>query len=223
MCIDGRHQTRKECALDIAQAWIIATITWLAVVSPGADFAVVSRNSSLFGQSAGLASSVGIASGCFVHVAYAILGLALISQYFPDFFEYVRIIGAGYLIYLGVTMVRAKADGAHSVHVSGQQLSNWRYFRMGLLTNSLNPKTSLFVISLYSQVIGPETAMDSKILWGVFIAVSHFIWFGAVSLFMSTPVIRTQILQNQRVFNIMIGLVLLALGSILLFKNDLGV
>lgn len=209
--------------MDIAQVWIIATITWLAVVSPGADFAVVSRNSSLFGQSAGLASSVGIASGCFVHVAYAILGLALISQYFPDFFEYVRIIGAGYLIYLGVTMVRAKADGADSIQASGQQLSNWRYFRMGLLTNSLNPKTSLFVISLYSQVIGPETAMDAKILWGVFIAISHFIWFGAVSMFMSTPAIRTQILQNQRVFNVTIGVVLLALGGILMFKNDLGV
>lgn len=209
--------------MEIAQAWIIATITWLAVVSPGADFAVVSRNSSLFGQSAGLASSAGIASGCFVHVAYAILGLALISQYFPDFFEYVRIIGAGYLIYLGITMVRVEAGGAHSIHASGQKLSNWRYFRMGLLTNSLNPKTSLFVISLYSQVIGPDTAMDAKVLWGVFIAASHFIWFGAVSLFMSTPVIRTQILQNQHMFNVTIGVVLLALGAILLFKNDLVV
>lgn len=208
--------------MDIAQAWIIATITWLAVVSPGADFAVVSRNSSLFGQSAGLASSIGIASGCFVHVAYAILGLALISQYFPDFFEYVRIIGAGYLIYLGLTMVRAKVAGANSTQTDGQQLSNWRYFRMGLLTNSLNPKTSLFVISLYSQVIGPETSMDAKVLWGVFIALSHFIWFGAVSLFMSTPAIRIQILQNQRLFNVAIGAVLLALGALLLFKHDLG-
>ncbi|MCR8825596.1 LysE family translocator [Pseudosulfitobacter koreensis] len=209
--------------MDIAQAWIIATITWLAVISPGADFAVVSRNSSLFGQRAGLASSVGIASGCFVHIAYAILGLALISQYFPDFFEYVRIVGAGYLIYLGLAMVRSKAEAVQSAQIADQQLSNWRYLRMGLLTNSLNPKTSLFVISLYSQVIGPETPMEAKLFWGVFIAVSHFIWFGAVALFMSAPAIRVRILQNQRAFNIAIGAVLLALGAILLFKNDLGI
>ena len=207
--------------MDITQAWVVATITWLAVISPGADFAIVSRNSSLFGQGAGLASSVGIASGCFVHVAYAILGLALISQYVPGFFEYVRIIGAAYLLYLGFSMLRAKA-----VQISSggdDQLSNWRYFGMGLLTNSLNPKTSLFVISLYTQLIGPETSMETKLLWGAFIAASHFFWFGAVSMFMSTPAVRSRILENQRLFNIAIGGVLLLLGGFLLFKNNLGV
>lgn len=209
--------------MDIAQAWVIATITWLAVISPGADFAVVSRNSSLFGQGAGLASSLGIASGCFVHVAYAILGLALISQYVPEFFEYVRIIGAGYLLYLGLTMVRSKPIQLSTNNGSINHLTNWRYFRMGLLTNSLNPKTSLFVISLYSQVIGPDTSLEAKLLWGAFIAASHFLWFSAVSMFMSAPAIRMRILSNQRAFNVGIGLVLLLLGCFLLLKNDLGV
>ncbi|WP_276151040.1 MULTISPECIES: LysE family translocator [unclassified Sulfitobacter] len=209
--------------MDITQAWVIATITWLAVISPGADFAVVSRNSSLFGQGAGLASSVGIASGCFVHVAYAILGLALISQYVPEFFEYVRIVGAGYLLYLGLTMVRSKPIQVNARDGSDNQLTNWRYFGMGLLTNSLNPKTSLFVISLYSQVIGPDTSLEAKLLWGAFIAASHLLWFSAVSMFMSAPAIRMRILSNQRAFNVGIGLVLLLLGCFLLLKNDLGV
>lgn len=209
--------------MDITQAWVIATITWLAVISPGADFAVVSRNSSLFGRGAGLASSVGIASGCFVHVAYAILGLALISQYVPEFFEYVRIVGAGYLLYLGLTMVRSKPIQVNARDGSNNQLTNWRYFGMGLLTNSLNPKTSLFVISLYSQVIGPDTSLEAKLLWGAFIAASHLLWFSAVSMFMSAPAIRMRILSNQRAFNVGIGLVLLLLGCFLLLKNDLGV
>lgn len=209
--------------MDITQAQVIATITWLAVISPGADFAVVSRNSSLFGHGAGLASSVGIASGCFVHIAYAILGLALISQYVPEFFQYVRIIGAGYLLYLGVTMMRSKAGHISATPGGDHRFTNWRYFRMGLLTNSLNPKTSLFVISLYSQVIGPETSLEMKLLWGVFISASHFLWFGSVSMFMSAPAIRASILSNQRVFNGAIGFVLLLLGSVLLLKNDLGV
>ncbi len=209
--------------MDITQAWVIATITWLAVISPGADFAIVSRNSSLFGHSAGLASSVGIASGCFVHVAYAILGLALISQYVPGFFEYVRIIGAGYLLYLGLVMVRSQPVQVSANDGDDKQLTNWRYFGMGLLTNSLNPKTSLFVISLYSQVIGPDTSLEAKLLWGAFIAISHFLWFSAVSMFMSASAIRTRILNNQRAFNSAIGFILLLLGCFLLLKNDLGI
>ena len=209
--------------MDISQAWIIVTVTWLAVISPGADFAIVSRNSSFFGQSAGLFSSIGIAFGCFVHIAYAIFGLALILQYFPNFFEYVRIFGAGYLIYLGLVMVRSKADSTHAFLVNDRKFSNWRYFIMGLLTNSLNPKTSLFVISLYSQMIGPETTIESKFFWGVFIALSHFIWFGAVSIFMSAPIVREYILLRKSIFNIIIGTALLALGVILLFKTNLGV
>ena len=208
--------------MDLTQAWLIASITWLAVISPGADLAIVSRNSSLFGKAAGIASSLGIASGCFVHVAYAILGLALISQYVPGFFEYIRIIGAMYLIYLGFSMVRAPSVGQMTELSSQTQSSNWRYFSMGLMTNSLNPKTSLFVISLYSQVIGPETPMDEKLLWGAFISLSHFLWFGAVSTFMSTPTVRMKILENQKTFNVSIGLLLIMLGGLLFLNNKLG-
>ena len=151
------------------------------------------------------------------------MGLALISQYVPEFFEYVRIIGAGYLLYLGLTMVRSKPIQVSAGDRSDNQLTNWRCFGMGLLTNSLNPKTSLFVISLYSQVIGPDTSLEAKLLWGAFIAASHFLWFSAVSMFMSAPAIRMRILSNQRAFNVGIGLVLLLLGCFLLLKNDLGV
>lgn len=79
--------------MDFPQGWAIVAVTWLAVISPGADFAIVTRNASIYGRSAGVASSFGIASGCFVHVAYAIMGLALISQLFPGFFRYIQGIG----------------------------------------------------------------------------------------------------------------------------------
>lgn len=207
--------------MDIAHAWVVIAITWLAVISPGADFAVVSRNSSIHGRSAGIASSVGIASGCFVHVGYAIVGLAVISQLLPDFFLYIQVIGAVYLGYLGISLALSAGvnpdAGASATNADRNAL---HFFGMGLLTNSLNPKTSLFVVSLYSQVIGPDTLLTEKLLWGAFIAISHFLWFGGVSVFMSAPAVRSKILANQRPFNVAIGLALVALG-VLLLTNDL--
>lgn len=208
--------------MEAAHVWMVVAITWLAVISPGADFAVVSRNSSVHGRSAGLASSVGIGAGCFVHVGYAIVGLAVIFQLLPGFFRYIQIIGALYLAYLGVTLMLSKSvDPSDPAAIRHSPRNSWHFFRMGLLTNSLNPKTSLFVISLYSQVIGLETALSEKLLWGIFIAVSHVLWFGGVSVFMSTPVVRSRILANQRAFNVAIGVALVVLGGLLL-GNDIG-
>ncbi len=202
------------------QAIIIATITWLAVISPGADFAVVSRNSSLYGRGAGLASSAGIASGCWVHVTYAALGLALILKFIPDLFVYIQILGAAYLVYIGYTTIFSKTLNVNDI--KNQSLnSHWRYYGTGFLTNSLNPKTSIFVISLYSQVIGAETPLIEQFLWGAFISLSHFLWFAAIARFMSSGKIRDRILSNQKIFNIVIGMALTALGILLFLNQDI--
>ena len=197
---------------------IIASITWLAVISPGADFAVVSRNSSLYGRGAGIASSAGIAAGCWVHVAYAIFGLGLITEFFPNFLGYVQTAGAAYLVYLGIATVRAGAIN-DTIEENPTDVRHWKHFTTGLLTNSLNPKTSIFVISLYSQVIGESTGLWMQIASGAFISLSHFLWFSTISIFMSTTTIRSWVLRHQRIFNGVIG-VLLGLLGVLLFLAE---
>jgi threonine/homoserine/homoserine lactone efflux protein len=200
--------------MNIEQSLIIAAITWLAVISPGADFAIVSRNSYQYGKRAGIYSAVGIASGCWVHVLYAILGLTLIINYIPNLLVIMQYLGAAYLIYLGVSTIYSQAfqETSHTL----KHINHWKHFRTGLLTNSLNPKTSIFVISLYSQVIGIDTPSLQQWLWGMFISLSHFVWFAAIALFMSSKKIRHWILQRQRGFNLIIGVLLSVLGALLL-------
>ncbi len=208
--------------MEINQAWIIIAITWLAVISPGADFAIVSRNSSVHDRYAGLASSIGIAFGCFIHVGYAIVGIGFISDLFPNFFQYLQIIGGIYLAYLGLSLILSKNTTQSEIGETINLPSNKIYFfGMGFLTNILNPKTSLFIISLYSQAIGAETVMMEKLFWGAFIAISHFIWFGGVALFMSTPLVRTKILSHQKIFNSTIGLILVVFSLLLLLNNNI--
>lgn len=203
------------------QAALIVPVVWLAVLSPGADFAMVSRNSCLYGRQAGLAVSTGIALACWFHVAYAIVGLALIERTIPHAFGVIRILGAAYLIWMGVSMVLRRRLAEPEAAEPPAAFSA-RGVVTGLLTNGLNPKTSIFVISLYSQALGPDAPLQRQVAWGLFISLSHLAWFALVSSYLSTPGVRDYVLRRQILFNRVIGLILTLFGTMLLSINQLA-
>ena len=197
---------------------IIPSIIWLAVVSPGADFAMVSRTSFITGQRAGTMAALGIALACWFHIAYAIFGLGIVERLFPHMLDLLKIAGAAYLVYLGVTMALARPvlvaeNPAATVQGDVGSLAT------GVLTNALNPKTSVFVVSLYAQVIGHDTPLGVQLGYGVAISISHLLWFVAVAMFLSRPSIRVRVLAHQRAVNGGIGIVLILLGLLLGFSD----
>lgn len=203
------------------QAALIVPVVWLAVLSPGADFAMVSRNSCLYGRQAGLAVSTGIAIACWFHVAYAIAGIALIERTLPHAFGLIRMLGAAYLIYMGVSMV-LRRRAAEPDAAGPPAAFSTRGVVTGLLTNGLNPKTSIFVISIYSQALGPDAPLRQQIAWGLFISLSHLAWFALVSSYLSKPGVRAFVLRRQILFNRAIGVVLTLFGTMLLYVNQPG-
>lgn len=203
------------------QAALIVPLVWLAVLSPGADFAMVSRSSFLYGRQAGFAVSTGIAIACWFHVAYAILGLALIERAIPGAFGIIRALGAAYLIYMGGTMV-LRRRAAEPDAAGPPAAFSARGVVTGLLTNGLNPKTSIFVISLYSQALGPDAALQRQIGWGLFISLSHLAWFALVASYLSKPDVRAFVLRRQILFDRAIGIVLTLFGAMLLVIHQPG-
>ncbi len=184
------------------------------MLSPGADFAMVSRNSCLYGRQAGLAVSTGIAIACWFHVAYAILGIALIERTLPT---PSASSGSGRRLsdlHQACSMVlrrrAAEPDAAGPpATFSARGVVN------RLLTNGLNPKTSVFVISIYSQALGPDAPLRQQIAWGLFISLSHLAWFALVSSYLSKPGVRAFVLRRQILFNRAIGVVLTLFGTML--------
>ena len=85
----------------MTEIFAIALFTLLAVISPGADFAMVTRCSYAQGRIAGLAAAVGIGLGVQVHVLYTVLGLSIIVTQSPTLFLCMKAVGACYLLYLG--------------------------------------------------------------------------------------------------------------------------
>lgn len=199
----------------------VATVTILAVVSPGADFAMISRNSLLHGRSAGLLSSLGVAVGVQLHVCYTMLGVGLLLTQSPGVLTAVKLCGAFYLVYVGWQTFGVGPLSPDSASNLGAEkvTPGFDAFKTGFLTNALNPKTTLFVVSVYTQVVDPATSLALQILYGLFMSVAHLAWFAAVSVFLSSPAFRARLLARQRIVNRAIGAVLALVGVWLAFSS----
>ncbi|MFG0634448.1 LysE family translocator [Pseudomonas sp. xss_2] len=190
----------------------VALFTILAVISPGADFAMVTRSSYAQGRKAGLAAALGIALGVQVHVLYTVLGIAVIISQSPALFLAMKVLGAGYLIYLGykslTNSTRIRLDGLGQ----DDSASLWMALRSGFLTNALNPKTMLFVVSAYTQVVQPGSPLAVDFAYGAFMSVAHWLWFSLVAVFFSSAALRKAMIERQVVVDRLIGVALIGLG-----------
>ncbi|MFF0202830.1 LysE family translocator [Streptomyces sp. NPDC005017] len=194
----------------------VAVITVLAVVAPGADFAMIVRNSYLHGRRTGLLAATGVAAGVLVHVTYTMLGVGLLIASSTFLFTVIKLTGAAYLVYVGVRTFRTRGE----LKVDLEQhtgLTPLAALRGGFLTNVLNPKTTLFVVSTFAQVVGPGTPLWQQAGYGLFMSLAHLLWFGVVAVFFSQERMRTAMLRAQKVLNKVIGSLLAGLGVSLAF------
>lgn len=189
----------------------VAIITILAVISPGADFAMVTRNSLLHGRRTGLLAALGIACGVQLHVLYTMLGVGLLIGHTPWLFNGIKWLGALYLIYIGIQTCR-QSPASVEPSSSSQALSTWQAWRTGFMTNALNPKTTLFVVSTYTQVVHADTGIMTQVGYGLFMSFAHWLWFSMVCLFFSHETLRNRVLDGQQWLNQVIGTVLMGLG-----------
>ncbi|MGW2306129.1 LysE family translocator [Streptomyces sp. NPDC001809] len=198
----------------MGQLIAVAVITILAVISPGADFAMTVRNSYLYGRTAGVLAAAGIALGVLVHVTYTMLGVGLLVSRSPMLFTAMKLIGAAYLVYIGYKTFVTKAQVDIDLSEDGG-LSKAGAMRTGFLTNALNPKTMLFVLSTYTQVVSADTPVFQQIGYGLFMSFAHLVWFALAAVLFSNQALRSRLLQRQTVLNKVIGAVLVGLGMVL--------
>ncbi|WP_027017203.1 LysE family translocator [Comamonas composti] len=198
----------------------VATITVLAVISPGPDFAMVIRNSYAFGPRIGLLAALGIACGVQVHVMYTVFGIAMLIASSPAAFMLMKLIGAAYLIYLGYKSL-SNNTALSLEEASGKAPAAPAAFLMGFFTNALNPKTMLFVVATYTQIVQPNSSLGHNFAYGLFMSLAHWVWFSAVALFFAAPAMRQRMLERQGIVDKGIGIALIALGASLVFTKSI--
>ena len=193
----------------------VALVHLLAVASPGPDFAMVMRQSLVAGRQAALWTSVGIGLGILVHVAYSLLGLGLIISQSIQLFTLIKWIGASYLFYIGWKSLRAVPAPAVEAAVRPRELQKYsarRALRIGFLTNALNPKATLFFLSLFSIILKPATPHIIQLGYGLYMSVATGVWFCGLSLVLTQQHVRRGFARFGHWAERLMGGVLIALG-----------
>jgi len=122
-------------------------------ITPGADFLLIRGRSAGYGFGAGVTAALGVTAGCCVHITATALGLSALLATSATAFTWVKWVGAAYLVYLGVALMRKRGALAAHLGEERQATSMQRVFWQGFLTNVLNPKVALFFLAFVPQFI----------------------------------------------------------------------
>ena len=164
-------------------------------LTPGVDMALVVRSAAAQGARAGAAAALGVGAGCWVHIGAAALGLSALLAGSPTAFGLLRWVGAAYLVWLGLGLLRQPATSTEAAAATGSAAkpcgptkpgkpARWasatatpwlRLFVQGFLTNLLNPKVALFFLAFVPQFISadaPHKALAFVALGTVFVVNS---------------------------------------------------
>ena len=189
----------------------------LAAIAPGADFASVVRESISFGRRAGIICAIGVGSAIMIHVAYTVTGVGLIIAQSVVIFTLVKWCGAAYLAYLGIRSLMAgksapSEDGETYAAPRLQERAAAKSYTVGFLTNLLNPKATLFFVSLFATIISRETPVATQFAYGAALSVFLALWFTVVAVFFTTRSMRAAFERMGHWINRVTGLVFIALG-----------
>lgn len=199
----------------------IALAHLLAVASPGPDFAIVVRQSVASGTRIGIWTSAGVGCGILVHVAYCILGVAILLTQSDSLFSVMKYLAAAYLAYLGVQSLRAKPHSETELHLEdAPMLTPRQAFLRGFLTNGLNPKATLFFLALFTVVINSNTPTFIQVLYGGYLALATFAWFAMLSSILGRVEVRQFMLRSGVWFERCMGVLLLLLAVQITLSNQ---
>lgn len=198
---------------------LLIGVTFVAMMSPGPDMVLILKNSATGNRMAPPACIMGIAAGLVVHVTLAVLGLSVLFQTNPSIYMAARLLGAAYLVYVGVMTFRdsgglslKNADGADDKTVR-------QAFREGLFCNLLNPKVTIFILSVFTQLVDFYAPVAQKFIFGGVIIVESIIVWNLFALVMQTPALQRLLQKHQSAVNRGIGVILVAFAATLVFRG----
>jgi threonine/homoserine/homoserine lactone efflux protein len=127
----------------------------IVIVVPGPDMFFIVATAVRGGPVTGFVAALGTAVGLAVHTTAAVLGLSALIAAVPPLYDMLRWAGAGYLLYLAVSMFRPDASDGGPPVVSSRGPGRSRAFWHGVVVDVLNPKTVLFFVALLPQFVDP--------------------------------------------------------------------
>ncbi|MFZ1993124.1 MAG: LysE family translocator [Solirubrobacteraceae bacterium] len=189
----------------------------IVIIIPGPDTAVVTKNVLIHGRRAGLGTSLGVSAGLSMWTIAAAVGVASLVRASEVAFTVLKLVGALYLVWLGIQALRAAshqlADDAPSPPAGGSVMGARGGFRQGFLSDLANPKIGIFFTSLLPQFVsaGHAVLLPFLILGAIFVAMT-VVWLLAYTL-VAARAARTLMRPRVRAaLDRFTGVVLIGLG-----------
>lgn len=193
-------------------------------LSPGPSNLYVMARTLEQGVRGGLAAVAGLAAGSLLHVLAAVLGLSAIFSYSPTAYAALKIVGALYLIYLGITALTRKRESEPGLSDSDAKhaRSTSRIFRESIVVELSNPKTALFFIALLPQFVDPQAGATAPqfALLGLIVTISAIPCDLFVTLFTNRAAGLIKENPNLQLWQDRVsGFILTGLGAYVLFSD----
>lgn len=201
----------------------LASVHFIALMSPGPDFALIVQNTSHYGRKTGLTIAAGLSLGILIHSILSITGISFLVQQHPMLFALLQLLGGSYLLWLGFGALKAvyvqstqqKAGIRKASRILHDQS---KAFSKGLMTNLLNPKALVFFVSLMSSLVPMSMSVAGKsvavfILW--FLAL---VWFSLLAWMLSTQRLQRKLEAAAIYIDDLCGVIFSLIGVVILWQ-----
>ena len=199
---------------------MLAVLHALVLIGPGANFTLIAKNSLTLPPRFGFLTAFGIALGTGVYVIFALFGLDILFELIHSvaIFSAIKLLGAGYLVYIGVRSCRAQKSSGSETNAFEGAITNAEAVYTGLFSQLSNPKAILFFISLFTQVVSVNTPFVIKMGYGLWMFTVTFVWFSLVVYLLSFMGVRHRLRDYLHHISVAFGFLLIFLGALLAFS-----
>ncbi|MCA0938151.1 LysE family translocator [Vibrio alginolyticus] len=203
----------------------LASIHFIALMSPGPDFALVVQNATRHGRQTGMYIALGLSVGILLHSLFSLTGVSYLVHQHPLLYSALQLLGGSYLLYLGIGALRAvidmikkpqldQPDKANNLVISNKRQA----FAKGFATNILNPKALVFFVSLMSSLVPAGMSLTGKGIALVILFSLSLLWFSSLAWMLSTQRLQRRIQQAGIYIDGLCGVVFTLVGSSILLQ-----
>lgn len=207
--------------MDSVSAFLTVVSIWsLAAITPGPNFFICIQTSVKYSRLAGIYVVFGICTGTLVWAVSGYFGISYLFLIAPWIYVIIKIIGGSYLIYLGLNCIIKRHKKSKNIELSEdntqRRLFHWQ---RGLVTNLSNPKTAVFITSLFASVLPQKSSLFAGMLCVILMVAISLGWYLIVVFVLSCK-------GPQRVFNCtqnwiqsIAGIIFIIFGAKLIFEQ----
>jgi threonine efflux protein len=191
----------------------ILAVYWVAVVSPGPKFLLVSQLALSGKRRMGIQAGLGIAAGGTVWAILAMAGVAAILDHIAWAHTMIRLAGALYLLWFGIRLLLgARRPGGETPKLISLPTTAFGAFRSGVLTNLTNPKAGAFWTSIFSSIFPPHAPAWFFVATAALVPCISGGWYAGMSLLLASEQVQRRYLKLRRPIDAACGTILVGLG-----------